>query len=132
MRTYQRLAVLVQAYLNCRANDNDTWMVKHGDSILALMQYAPHGSGFDSDTTIDFDFCCTPDGMRFREVLRFDTAFHHMDENGYYDGWTYHSITVRPSLLFGFTINITGIDKNGIKDYIREMFDGWLNMEVKE
>jgi hypothetical protein len=85
------------------------------------METAPSGSGFDNGTQIDEDRS---------DVLRFATAFHHMDECGMYDGWTEHTIRVKPSLAWGFDLKVSGRDRNGIKDYIADVFAQWLNEMV--
>jgi hypothetical protein len=54
-----------------------------------------------------------------------------MDENGFYDGWTDHTITIRPDLVFQFDMRISGRNKNEIKDYIAECFFHALNAEVE-
>ena len=54
-----------------------------------------------------------------------------MDEHGGYDGWTEHIVTVKPSLLFGFDVDVSGDDKNQINDYIADVFNTWLNMETE-
>ena len=48
-------------------------------------------------------------------------GFHHMDENGMYDGWTNHDLIIRPD-FDGFKIKITGRDRNCVKDYLYELF----------
>jgi hypothetical protein len=59
----------------------------------------------------------------------FKTSFHHMNTHGYYDGWTDHIVTVRPDMMSGIRISITGKDRNQIKDYIHEVFYNWLTEE---
>lgn len=89
-----------------------------------VQKHAPRGSGFDSGTKIDLD--------RSRaDRLVFNTAFHHMNEHGYYDGWTEHTVTVRPT--FGTTpeVRISGRNRNGIKDYIADTFYLWLTTKVQ-
>ena len=83
------------------------------------------GAATDSGTTIDLE-SSSPD----RIVLR--TSFHHMDENGYYDGWSNHTIIVTPSLAFGFNLRITGRDRNQIKDYLADLFYSDLSSEISE
>ena len=85
----------------------------------------PSGSGFDSGTKFDFDKS-TPN------KLVFQTSYHHMNQNGYYDGWTEHTITVTPSLQFGFDAVIGGRDRNGWKEYAYEVVNGCLNEEVTQ
>lgn len=124
MKLYRKLASLVQAHINCEISGNKEWFEEHEARIEELVEnYMPSGSGFDCGTKIDLDKS-TP------EKLVFYTDFHHMNE-GYYDGWTEHRITVRPSLAFGFTLTISGRNRNEIKDYIHQAFDCALNEEVK-
>jgi hypothetical protein len=114
--TYQAIASKLHAMFNCESSGNDEWYAKHRDSIDELVkEKMPSGSGFDSGTTFDFDNS-TP------EKLIFKTSFHHMDDNGFYDGWTDHNVIVTPSLAFGFNLRVTGRDRNDIKSYIYDMF----------
>ena len=125
MKLYRKLASLVQAHINCEISGNKEWFEKHEARIEELVKnYMPSGSGFDCGTKIDLDKS-TP------EKLVFYTDFHHMNEVGYYDGWTEHRITVRPSLAFGFTLTISGRNRNEIKDYIHQAFDCALNEEIE-
>jgi hypothetical protein len=83
----------------------------------------PSGSGFNSGS--EFLPCeSRPDRLVFK------TAFHHMDENGYYDGWTQHSVIVTPTFE-GFNIRVTGKNKNDIKDFIADCFHAVLDDIVK-
>lgn len=97
---------------------------KGRDAIeLLCREFMPSGSGFDSGTRFDFD------KSRANRFV-FVTDFHHMDENGYYEGWTHHEITVIPTFT-GFDISrISGRDRNGIKDYIADTFYCALATEV--
>lgn len=85
----------------------------------------PSGSGFDAGTAIDRD---ASNGGRV--VLH--TSFHHMDEHGSYCGWTEHKITIKPDLALGFTISVSGKDRNGIKDYIADTFNMCLSAEMPD
>jgi hypothetical protein len=123
---YTVLASLMGAYHRCIESRNEEWERKHRERIEALVrQYLPSGSGFDTGTKIDFA-CST------EERLEFDTAFHHMNDVGYYDGWTEHGIIVTPSLSSGFKLRITGRNRRDIKDYIAEQVDHILHEEVEE
>jgi hypothetical protein len=51
------------------------------DRVGQLESFLPRGSGIDSGTKIDL-YKSEPDKI----VLTFD--YHHMDEHGYYDGWS--------------------------------------------
>lgn len=116
---YKRLAELVGARRNCIESGNDEWKERHEDAIESIMSTAPSGSGFDSGTKIMLDASTS-------ETLKFSTEFHHLNGMGYYGGWTPHIITVRGSLQFGYTVTVGGQDKNGIKEYIHDVFHSWL------
>ncbi len=91
------------------------WGERHKDRILAIVKkHMPSGSGFDSGTSFDFDKS-KPD------KLVFNTYFHHMNDGGYYDGWSEHSVIVTPAFR-GFNLRVTGKNKNDIKDYIGDIF----------
>lgn len=122
---YEEIAQLVLAMENCKKSKNADWLDKHNDRILKLVKnHMPSGAGFDGGTLFDFVKSTS-------EKLVFNTAFHHMDSNGYYSGWTEHVITVKPSLAFDFTMHISGQNVNDIKDYMHETFDTALRTEVE-
>jgi hypothetical protein len=83
----------------------------------------PSGSGFDVGSYLDVNASTQ---MR----LVFVTAFHHMSDCGIYSGWTEHNVAVTPNFE-GFTIRVTGRDKNMIKDYIADVFHEALSDYVK-
>ena len=119
---YRTIAARVLARQNCFIRDDPLdWFTKHGEYIDALVKrYAPSGSGFDAGTRLDWD-ATTP------ERLVFVTSFHHLTEHGYYDGWTEHRVTIRPSLALAYHMTISGRDRNEIKDYIGECFSAFLD-----
>lgn len=53
-------------------------------------------------------------------------SYHYMDEFGYHDVNTDHTIYVRPTLM-GIQISVCGKNKNFIKGYIKDAFDNFLN-----
>ena len=117
-----------RAYLNCDSyhSPNPEWKERHAGHIEELVdKYLPHGSGFDSGTT--FDFVASKPNR-----LVFFTSYHHMDDSGCYDGWTYHNVIITPDLQSGFNLRVTGRDKRDIKDYIGETFYDYLNIMVDE
>jgi hypothetical protein len=124
-KLYQRLASLVVAIENCRTSGNAEWERRHKETLSDLVRaHLPHGSGFDNGTTIDL-------ARSGENRLAFSTSFHHMNDNGFYDGWTEHDVVVVPSLAFGFTLKITGRDRRQIKDYIHDAFSEALSMDVE-
>lgn len=122
MKNYQELAVRLQAIENCIKSNNQEWQEKHEVAIEDIMKTAPSGSGFDSGTQFEQEIS---DGRK----LVFKTAYHHMNQNGYYDGWTYHSVIITPAFV-GFDIKVTGRNKNDIKGYIADTFTEWLQEEA--
>lgn len=133
-RVYCAIAQTLMALRNCEKshdekpeNERKHWADMcdmHEDRIEAIVKAnLPHGSGFDSGTKFDFEQS-TPDR------LIFGADFHHMNDGGYYDGWSIHQVIVTPSLAFGFNIRITGRDRRQIKDYIAETFNHCLMVEI--
>lgn len=125
-KVVEAIASRVHAMLSCQASGNTEWFEKHGDAADALVKdHLPRGSGFDNGTTLD--------NVRSRaDRLVFNTSFHHMDENGYYDSWTDHSVIVTPSFLGGFDLRVTGRDRDDIKEYIAQCFHDalWTMVEA--
>lgn len=85
------------------------------ERLEKMSEELPSGSGFDSGTDINLIKSSI-------KKLVFDTSFHHMNENGYYDGWTNHAVVIEPSFGVAPFIRVSGVDKNGIKDYIADTF----------
>jgi len=114
-KLYQIIASKAQAMRNCEDKGNTEWQARHKQDIFDLVkELLPSGSGFDSGTKIDLDYCTDT-------KLVFNTSYHHMNDNGMYDGWTEHGIVVTPS-FDGFDIKVTGRDRNEIKSVIADYF----------
>lgn len=123
-KVYSEIAKLLAAMNNCKESGNIEWEEKHREKIKEIVkQYFPSGSGFDAGTLFVWDES-NPNYLVFR------TSFHHMNDDGYYDGWTDHRVTVTPDLAWGFELKITGEDRNDIKNYILECFDEALSSEL--
>lgn len=121
MKVYQQIARELQAAKICEKEYSDAAIEK----LKRLQEeYLPYGSGIDSGCEIDIEKS-TPDKI----VITF--GFHHMDENGYYDGWTEHKAIVTPSLSWEFNLQITGKNRNYIKCYLLELFHAYLETEIK-
>lgn len=127
-KLYKKIASLLTAIENCRKqSDKHGWIKHHKHAIKNLVKtYMPSGGGFADTTKLSFDES-TPD------KLVFGTQFHHMNDIGYYDGWTNHKVIVTPSLAFGFgfELDVTGEDRNEIKDYIADVFQESLMEEME-
>lgn len=125
-KLYQILASHLNAMENCKERGNAEWLENHTDMVLELVkEHMPSGGGFDSGTILDFD------ASKGGDKLVFQTSFHHMSEHGYYDGWSEHIVTIKPSLQFGFDLKVSGRDRNDIKDYIAECFHSHLSLELE-
>lgn len=118
---HAQLAMAIDARRNCEARGNDEWLERWTDTIAEIMDSAPSGSGFDNGTQLDEE-------KSNRSKLVFHTSYHHMNEAGYYDGWTDHTITVVPTLV-GTEYKVSGRNRNDIKDYIGDVFASWLSEE---
>lgn len=126
VKMYQKLARLVAARLNCAKCENWEWFEKHEAAIGKLMSdHFPSGSGFDGDSNVDLE-ASTPEKF----VIR--TEYHHMDEHGGYDGWSALTVTVKPSLAFGFNVKLTGIKRKYAhdRDYFEEVLAEFLDKQL--
>jgi hypothetical protein len=91
------------------------WHDRYQEKLDAIArEMLPSGSGIDSGTTID------PASTPERVILR--TSYHHMNDAGFYDGWTDHAVIITPSLADGYTLHVTGRDRNQIKEYLADTF----------
>lgn len=125
---YRLLAGAIGARKRCdlQVPRNVEWFDRHSNLIhLIEREILPRGSGVDAGTTVDLD-------RSTEEKIVLHTAFHHMDEGGSYDGWTEHTITIRPSLVHGIGITIGGRDRNGIKEYLGDLFHDVLTSTIVE
>lgn len=123
---YQHLASALTAYRNCIDSGNSEWECRHANWIKWLVDNKlPSGGGFDNGTSYDLDKW-SPTSIVFA------TSWHHMDQNGYYSGWTHHNITITADLAGGFNIRVGGSNRNDIKDYIAEVFDLMLREVIDD
>lgn len=121
----QVLSSLVVAARNCEKSGNTEWFERHSEKLYALVkEHMPSGSGVDNGTEIVF---VRSGGSR----LTFTCDFHHMNDAGYYDGWTQHTVTVRPDFCYGFHITVSGRNRNDICDYLAELFTSALATDVE-
>jgi hypothetical protein len=123
-KVYRALALAIGAYITCVNKGNTEWEAKHLEYLNSIAKnFLPHGSGFDSGSKIDTR-------ASTGEKIIITTSYHHMDDNGAYDGWTDHTITVRPSLMLDFSLTISGRDRNGFKEYAYELFQSCLSEDI--
>lgn len=111
---YSELALAIEARRNCITSGNEEWLIKWTDRVRELQDMLPSGSGIDCGTKVNL-----PKSRAEKLVLT--ASFHHMNEAGYYDGWTEHTITVTPSFS-GLNIRVSGRNRNDIKDYLCDTY----------
>jgi hypothetical protein len=122
---YRQIASTLRAIKNCEKMGNAEWIERHTARLDSeLPNVLPYGGGFDGGSTLLIDESTA-------QKLVFSTSYHHMSENGYYDGWTEHNVIVTPCLYSGFNLRVTGRDRNQIKDYIGELFHSVLSAEME-
>ena len=108
---YKAIANTLQAYQKCIESDNKEWQDKHESRLEFLTyNYMPSGSGIDAGITLDME-------SSKEDKLIFNLSYHHMNDHGYYDGWTDHKLIVTPSLTSDFNLRITGKNRNDVKDF---------------
>jgi len=107
-----------------RAEDNlnAQWGPIARTRLDQLVNMLPSGSGIDSGTKL-------VSASASKIVL--ECSFHHMSEHGYYDGWTEHRITVRPT-FDSLDIHISGRNRNDIKEYLYEVYALALSEKIVE
>ena len=102
--------------------DDGNWFDKHSQALEYIERnLLPSGSGIDSGTTIDLD-------ASHADKLVLKTSYHHMNDGGYYDGWTEHTAIVTGSLTSDFDLRITGPNRNEIKDYLHDVY--WTALDA--
>lgn len=119
-----KLVYLISCRVDTAINGHNVEIAERNKEEIERLvkEFMPSGSGFDSGTTLNLD-------KSNRLKLTFETAFHHMNDNGYYDGWTHHSVIITPHFN-GFDLRVTGRDRNGIKDYIGDCFESALSQMI--
>ena len=111
----RELAIALRAKNDCLISGNLEWHDKWDAKIDWICeQFLPSGSGIDCGTELDEE-------RSNEKRLVFTCEYHHMNEDGMYDGWTSHTITVRPA-FDGLDITIGGRDRNQIKEYLHETY----------
>jgi hypothetical protein len=95
---------------NCVASGNTEWEVRWHDRLDKLVDYIPTWSGMTLRLS----------GVEIKpDAIRYEVSYHHMNETGHYDGWTEHTVVVRPA-FGGIDVRISGRDRNDVKELIHE------------
>jgi hypothetical protein len=106
-------------------SENEAWQ-HHWESLIHAIELhaLPSGAGFDNGTTVDLE-------QSTLDKIVFHTSYHHMNDVGFYNGWTEHTIRVYPA-FDGIRLTISGPDRNEWKDYGHEVFHQCLLASVDE
>ena len=123
MKLYQKIYLTLDALRTSIDRNNKEWVEKHNDVLDLMDKLLPSGSGFDEGCKI------VREAVRGKESFVIKAPYHHMDENGFYRGWTDYKIRVCPSFIGGFSVRVTGKNYNGAKEYITELFCSVLQEE---
>lgn len=109
-----RLSAQVYSIQQAKKRNDQDEIDRRKAIIEQMIEALPHGSGLDNGVK----FCLE---RSTDSKLIFSTSFHHMNEVGYYTGWTEHKIVLTPK--FGdYRMRITGINKNNIKEHLADIF----------
>lgn len=123
MKLYQAIARNINNSINHQDERDNVWI----DNLeIIINDHFPSGSGFDGETYIDIE-------KSTAEKIVIYTEYHHMNENGYYDGWSRLKIVVKPSLLWDYSFKITGIKRKYSidRDYFMDIIGDFLEKEIE-
>ena len=116
---YVHMARAYSSLMFCRsdaANDaQQAWTDRWEDRLEYMVGKLPHGSGFDVAVTLN-------DERSTAQRLVFNGSYHNMDQHGGYCGWTDYALTLKPCLMGGFVMRVTGGDRH-FKDYVHDTFE---------
>ena len=98
----------------------DEFKIEKMDKLDELSKLLPSGSGIDSGCAIDEE-------KSTKNKIVIHSSFHHLDNNGFYCGWSNFDVIVTPDLLHDFNLKIVG--RNAIypafsftKEYLYSVF----------
>lgn len=125
MKMYEAIARAADARTRCLVTGNQEWRDIWTEKLRAMQKELPSGSGIDNGTKIIMDECDIT-----RIVLICD--YHHMNQDGFYDGWTHHRIVAKPTFM-GIDVRVaTGPNKNDIKEYLANVYGDALDTEYDD
>jgi hypothetical protein len=116
----QHLNDAIVAHKNCIESGNAEW-ARRWQTVVEYIErnLLPSGAGIDNGTSVDWD-----ESDDDRIVLGAD--YHHMDESGYYAGWSSHVVTVTPT-FHGISVDVSedpdyDDDDQGCEDYLADTY----------
>lgn len=121
----QEIASRAGALKRCVERGNPEWARQHRETLRDIERnYLPSGAGVDNGTTIDLD-------RTSEDKIVLTCSYHHMNNDGYYDGWTDHTITVRPTFR-GFHVDASGDDRDDILAYLGDLYREGLSQPISK
>ena len=97
MKLYKKISTALAVVQSPYAREEN--IAHWAEQLKSFEDMLPSGSGFDNGTKVNREKS-TPNKI----IL--DTAFHHMDQNGFYCGWSDLTVTINPSLLHEVEVKI--------------------------
>ena len=97
MRVFEKIGELMIGLKRITNPSYYDSVVKNVEGLIS--KHFPHGSGFDSKPEFSFDLSAYNKWIIFQ-------SYHHMNDNGYYCGWSHFKIIVTPCFVGGFEIKI--------------------------
>ena len=127
-KIYKRLAKMANSRLRCLVDSSKfpKEIENYENEIDNIMKNVlPHGSGIDDGCSFNYN-----KSQNNRLVI--NSAYHCMNENGYYDGWVDFTVVLTPDFELDYTLNIRGnFGKYGhVKDYLYQIFGDSFDQEV--
>ena len=125
MKVYQKMARLVDW------NPTGEYLDSKNEQMEDLVKnYLPSGSGFDGDISID--------EKSTDEKIIIRVEYHHMDINGFYDGWSTFKVIITASMAYNYCMQVKGesvVRKYfyhvGFDDFVIGVFRDCLDKEMK-
>ena len=125
MKVYQKMARLVDW------NPTGSYIISKNEQMEDLVKnYLPSGSGFDGDISID--------EKSTDEKIIIHVEYHHMDINGFYDGWSTFKVIITASMAYNYSMQVKGesvVRKYfyhvGFDDFVISAFRDCLDKEMK-
>ena len=125
MKVYQKMARLVDW------NPTGGYIISKNEQMEDLVKnYLPSGSGFDGDISID--------ERSTDEKIIIRVEYHHMDTNGFYDGWSTFKVIITASMAYNYCMQVKGesvVRKYfyhvGFDDFVISVFRDCLDKEME-
>ena len=125
MKVYQKMARLVDW------NPTGSYIISKNEQMEDLVKnYLPSGSGFDGDISID--------EKSTDEKIIIHVEYHHMDINGFYDGWSTFKVIITASMAYNYLVQVKGesvVSKYfyhaGFDDFVISVFRDCLDKEME-